>query len=372
MESLDPMLKPLHLRGESPGARRALPRGAFLALAVALLGVAAVLSGCGSVDKQSTFETFGPVSKLQLDVFYVTLWVSLGIFAVVGSLLVFTVFRFRVPGGEIPDDAPLPPQTHGNAALEVGLTLASVLLLVIIAVPTVRGIFVTSAMPETADTITINAIGYQWWWAFEYPNRNLRTANELVIPVGHPIVINLKSADVIHSFWVPKLAGKVDLIPNQHNQLWLRADRTGIYYGQCAEFCGESHANMRFRVRAVYDADYQSWLASEGKPADTPTDAQALAGMKIFTSGPREGNACASCHTVRGVRGAVGLVGPDLTHFANRGTMAAGILPRSDDSIRQWLTDLNYTKPGNKMLAAHLQLTQDEVAKLTAFLDSLR
>lgn len=329
-----------------------------------------LLGGCSFSDRQSVFDVAGPVSKTQYDVQNITLFVSLGIFLVVGSLLVYAAIRFRGPV-DPPADAPLPPQTHGNPMLEAGLTLAALLLVVIMAIPTVRGIFRTYAAPQSEDAVVVNVTGYQWWWAFEYPDSKVVTANELRIPLGRPVILNLKAADVIHSFWVPKLAGKTDLIPNQHNQMWLEATEPGTYYGQCAEYCGTSHANMRFRVVTMYDQEFNAWLAQQKMAAATPTDPLARDGMDVFMKGPRVGQACATCHTIQGTP-AMGLVGPNLTHFASRGTLGSGLLENNDQNVAQWLTALDATKPGNKMLLAHLSLSPEEVRALAAYLRTLR
>ena len=346
---------------------------------------------------QSTFETEGPVAKSQLDVFYVTVWVTLVVFVLVAGALAYATIKFKARKSD-DEHAPVPPQSHGNPIVELGLIVASIAALVIIAVPTMKAIWYTYDVPESerANAYEVTAVGLQWWFQFEYPSEQidgfgqLITANELVIPAGRPIRINLRTKDVIHSFWVPKLAGKVDMIPNRGNHLWLQADAPGYFWGQCAEFCGESHAVMRFRVIALAADDFAAWVANQKLPARTiePSSApEAKFASYDMTRKPRnapgytadfdanpmaawvnnqfpavdenpklvdEGRAlfreknCITCHAVRGHEG-IGINGPDLTHFGSRTTTAAGLLENSRENLHRWLMYPNDVKPGNKM-----------------------
>jgi len=378
-----------------------------------------LLTGCNFANvftlrgPQSTFETAGPVARAQFDLFMVTVWVTLFIFIIVGAVLAYAQIKFRAKT-EADEKAEPPPQGHGNPLIEIGLIVASVALLVIIAVPTVRGIWYTHDVPEAerAEAIDVTAIGYQWWFKFEYNGETaplpgggeapLVTANELVIPAGVPIRVHLRTTDVIHSFWVPKLAGKVDMIPNRANFLWFKADQPGYFYGQCAEYCGESHAVMKFRVIALSAVDYVKWLDRQKAAARTATAAALaresgevtvqfarqdlpvgphsnLAGSAAFDADPfaawrrmqapeagedpvliargRElfsAKSCLNCHAVRGhadSRGTpfAGITGPDLTHVGSRSTIAAGLLENSAGRLHQWLMNPEYFKPGNKM-----------------------
>jgi len=360
-----------------------------------------LLSGGWLSGPQSTFETEGPVAKTQLDVFYVTLWVTVIIFIVVGAVLAYTTLKFRTdkPLDELPEP---PPQGHGNPLVELSLIAASILALVFIAVPTLRAIWYTYDVPEDQQDIAyeVTAIGYQWWFKFEYPmemtpqpfggEAPLITANELVIPAGRPVRVNLRSVDVIHSFWVPKLAGKVDMIPNRGNHLWLQADEPGYFWGQCAEFCGESHALMRFRVIALAEPEFEAWLENQKTLARTVTapddamittdyvdygtfranqpgwseefDADPLGNWKALQE-PNAGedaalieagrryfveNRCAGCHVVRGHEG-MGALGPDLTRIGARSTIAAGLLENTPENLYRWITEPEGVKPGNFM-----------------------
>lgn len=358
----------------------------------------------------STRVTQGPVAHAQWDLFMITVWVCTFIFIIVGSVLAYAQIKYRAKT-DADEHAEPPPQGHGNPLIEIGLIVASVALLVIIAIPTLKGIWYTSDVPEEerGNAMDITAIGYQWWFRFEYPGEMIKlpsggeaplvTGNELVVPVGVPVRVHLRTVDVIHSFWVPKLAGKVDMIPNRPNHLWFKADKAGYFYGQCAEYCGESHAIMRFRVIALSPGDYVRWLDNQKAGARTATaaainaeankvtvqfasmntpmkdthpgstlsasgnfDADPLAAWKSKQTAPAGENAaliaegrklfqqktCVNCHSIRGHEG-IGINGPDLTHVGARTTIAAGVLENTPERMHQWLKDPNYFKPGNKM-----------------------
>jgi len=354
---------------------------------------------------QSTMVTAGPVAKVQWDLFMITVWVTTFIFVVVGAVLAYAQIRFRARS-EADEKSEPPAQGHGNPLIEIGLIVASVGLLVIIAIPTVRDIWYTHDVPEAekGNALDVTATGYQWWFKFEYPTELVKlpaggeaplvTGNELVVPAGRPIRVHLRTVDVIHSFWIPKLAGKVDMMPNRPNFLWFKADRPGYYYGQCAEYCGESHAIMKFRVIALDQADYDQWLTKQKQPARSVTastlvaaveqprvqfadykinDGRALAGSPQFDADPLaawrklqepaaaenagliatgrklfQDKTCVACHTVRGHEG-IGITGPDLTRIGSRSTIAAGVLENTPERLAQWLHDPNHFKPGNKM-----------------------
>jgi cytochrome c oxidase subunit 2 len=349
---------------------------------------------------QSTFDTQGPVAETQLDVFYVTVWVTLAIFVIVAGVLAYATIKFKARGTDA-EKAPVPPQGHGNPFIELGLIGASVAALVIIAVPTLKAIWYTYDVPEAerANAYEVTARGLQWWFQFEYPMEQIEgagqliTGNELVIPAGRPVRINLRTSDVIHSFWVPKLGGKVDMIPNRGNHMWLQADEPGYFWGQCAEFCGESHAVMRFRVIALAADDFAAWVENQklparavAAPADSTVPQAVFASYDMtrqkrnapgysadFDADPmgawvakqfpeKDENAalvakgralfkeknCITCHSVRGHEG-VGVNGPDLTHFGSRTTLAAGLLENTKKDLHRWIVHPNDVKPGNKM-----------------------
>lgn len=409
------------------------------------LGAIALLSGCDinfwRMDgHQSTIDVNGPVARSQLSVFYVTCWVTLVLFLIVGGVLAYATWKFKARTPEEEKAVP-PEQGHGNPLIEVGLIGASVLALVFIAIPTLKGIFYTFDVPadQKANSYEITATGLQWWFKFDYPMEQingvgtLTTSNELVIPAGRPIRINLRTSDVIHSFWVPKLAGKVDMIPNRANHLWLQADEPGYFWGQCAEYCGDSHAVMRFRVVALAEKDFVAWLAQQTAaarnvaapvaataapraqfaalrsfkqnesgisdkyetapleswrglqaPAAGEDAALVAAGKALFQS-----KTCSACHTIRG-HGAGGLTAPDLTHFGSRSTLAAGLLENNPEQLRRWIHNPGVVKPGNKMYVgiggmagymkkddkgawiSNITLTADDEVALVAYLLSLK
>ena len=405
-----------------------------LICAFSALGGLTLLTGCWLDGPQSTFHVKGPVARAQLDLFMVTVYVTAFIFVAVGAVLAFATLRFRARSAA-DEHAEPPPQSHGNFLVEISLVSASVLCLVIIAFPTLRNIGYTYDVPaaEQANAYEITATGSQWWFKFEYPREQIEgvgplvTGNELVIPAGRPVRIALRTLDVIHSFWVPKLAGKVDMIPNRPNHLWLQADEPGYYYGQCAEFCGDSHAIMRFRVIALSAPEFAAWLANQERPARVvapdaaaaaprphavfasyrTTAGGALAGSPEFDANPfaawkekqvpdpahenrqliTEGRrlfqekTCIACHTIRGHEG-VGVTGPDLTHVGARTTIAAGSLENTPRRMHAWIADPNHFKPGNKMYNGGytdpttgqrlIHLNDAEIDALVAYLQSLK
>ena len=332
-----------------------------------------ILSSCSSKDPQSTFDTLGPVAKLQLELFYILFWVGLIVFILVAIAVFYIVFKYK---SKPQDD--IPEQIHGNTKLEIIWTVLPILLIAAIAIPSVQAIF-ASANPSDKyvnNNLIIDATGKQWWFEFEYPEYGLITANEIHIPIGEAVTIKLHSQDVLHSFWVPKLAGKVDMVPNNDNHLWLQADEPGIYYGHCAEFCGQAHALMRFKLIAETREEFEAWTNHQKTNAWTTSDPLAKQGMEIFMS--RDAG-CYACHTIQGTDKAKGNQGPNLTHFASRTDFAAGIIENNQENLRKWLKDPNSIKPGNLMSqnagvynGTSDPLTEQEISALTAFLRSLK
>lgn len=383
---------------------------------------------------QSTMFVDGPVARTQRDLFFVTCWVTFVIFILVGSVLAYATLKFKARNSA-DEHAEPPEQGHGNPLVEIGLIAASVFALVIIAVPTLKAIWFTYDVPEAqrANAYEINATAYQWWFKFEYPGEQiegagpLMTGNELVIPAGRPVHVNLRTTDVIHSFWVPKLAGKVDMIPNRGNRLWLQADAPGYFWGQCAEYCGDSHAVMRFRVIALDEKDFKDWLTAQKSTARTvaatAATGQPKAQFAVFKewtrnepgytdkyTGPNvspldawkqqqfpnkdedaaliaqgrkvfQEKTCIGCHTVRGHEG-VGITGPNLTHVGARTTIAAGLLENNPEQLARWIRHPDQVKPGNKMYNGgyidvktrkpNFTLTDADVTALVAYLSSLK
>ena len=321
-------------------------------------GVILLLAGCAFDGPRSTLQPAGEVAQLQLDLLMYTFWLSVGVVVLVFGALIVALIRFR---SRPTDDKP-PTQFHGSVAVEAIWTFIPVVIVIIIAIPTVRAIFETEGHVEPMETDTVvNVTGYQWWWKFEYPDLGITTANELHFPVGSRLVVNLDSADVLHSFWAPRLGGKRDLIPGQDNQLWLTADEPGIYLGHCAELCLGAHAYMRFRVIVDTPEDFDAWVASfqelqapELMAADAPARTEVLVqdapdaalvqqGSQLFLQ-----KGCVGCHTVAGNIGGNSEY-PDLTNFGLRTTVAAAVLENNIDNLTQWITDPQSVKPGNYM-----------------------
>ncbi|MBN9420377.1 MAG: cytochrome c oxidase subunit II [Candidatus Eremiobacteraeota bacterium] len=331
---------------------------------------ALLASGCSLSGPQSILDADGPVARLQYETFLVTFWVSVAIFAVVGGMFLYCLVKFRAPGGEVPRDYPLPDQGHGNPLIEIGVIFVSVLLLGIVAVPAVYGVFYAGTVPEGQKALRINVTGYQWWWKFEYPELGVVTGNEAGIPVGRPVEFHVQTADVLHSFWIPRLGGKMDLTPGQDDWIWLQADKPGVYWGQCTEFCGESHAFMRMRVQAFEPDQFDKWVVEQ------KNNAVNLAAPPAFGKFQ-----CGVCHTVRGVPGAAGLVGPDLTHVGSRTSIAAGIKENQPGNLKAWIHNPNELKPGNTMYKAgykamfepmHIEMTGADEDALVEYLTSLK
>lgn len=307
---------------------------------------------------QSALDPLGPVAKNQADLFYLTLWVTLFLFVTVGGTLAFTIWKFRIRKGDDPDF--IPPQSHGHPMIELGLVAGSAALLVVIAIPTFAGIIYKKQVPAeyAEDAIQVNVTGYQWWWGFEYPEYGFHTANELVFPAGRAVKLTLRANDVIHSFWLPKLAGKTDLMPGQENEMWIKADEPGYFWGQCAEYCGESHAYMLFRARSLPEEEWEAWLArqqeqttvgggdftpvaAQSGAADPEADPAVLAhGTDLFLEH------CARCHSVDPK---VQTNGPNLAHFGSRTSIAAGWLENEPENLERWIRDPESVKPGNFM-----------------------
>ena len=422
----------------------------LIALVSSLIALA-LLAGCDTNTRMSTFDTKGPIAEAQLDLFMVTVWVSLFIFVLVGAVYIVAMFKFRERKD---DDRPLPVQGHGNPLIEIGLIGASILLLVIVAVPTLRAIWYTHDFPVTEESklgawyqgeglsaaeedqpLTIRVEGYQWWWGFAYPQLGITSANELIIPAGKAIRLELRSKDVIHSFWLPRIAGKVDLIPGRSNGMWIQAgdsiedwqaktDATGsdeelrvayasylqdeihnYYYGQCAEYCGDSHARMLFRASVVSDDEFTSWVSEIKTGHQAPNDmawedwyatndespdkltGDINEGLQLFMSRGK----CATCHAVNGNPRAVGVAGPNLTKLASRQSVASGWLNhRAEDgsvdieqqyaNFFKWIKEPNTVKPGNLMWKANgggigeldELLTDDEIHKISLYLQTLK
>lgn len=325
---------------------------------------ALLLASCANQKPQDTLSPLGPVAREQDKLWDFTFLIAVVIFFVVELLLVFALVRFRErPGGQA-------AQFHGNTKLEVILTVIPSLILAGIAVPTVQTIFDQAKTPE--DALHVNVVGKQFWWEYEYVDAEVITANELHIPTDQPVHLTLDGVatevgttepGVIHSFWVPRLAGAQDIIPGRTTSMNIQADEPGEYMGQCKEFCGLSHANMRLVVIAHEPAEFQTWLAEQQKDAAEPTDSLAEQGLELFNE------QCIACHSIRGVTESPRNAGPDLTHFASRKTFAGAMFELNEENLTAWIEDPPGVKPGSLM--PDYDLTDDEIEAVVTFLMEL-
>jgi cytochrome c oxidase subunit 2 len=350
-----------------------------------------LLAACGE-NSPSILNTAGPVAQSESGVFYLILIIATIIFVGVESWLLYSIFRYRERPG-----MPNPRQIHGSTKVEVLWTVIPAVILFIVLAITISGLFSVAAQPP-GQALDVEVIGHQWWWEFYYPEYHFTTADTLHIPVNTIIHADLYSNNVIHSFWVPALTGKTDVIPGHDNTKWFKANKTGTYLGLCAEYCGLQHANMKFQVSVDTPDAFNTWVSQQQQAAvSPPAGSLAAQGEKIFAQ------QCTSCHGIVGVnlpspvaRGevdpsvacndpnnpnaAVCKVGPNLTHFGSRNLIAGGVLtidwskcqPGGDLSncaLAQWLSNPQAVKPGNDM---QVSLTPDQIKALVAYLESLK
>lgn len=291
---------------------------------------------------------------------------TLGIFLVVGGLLLFALIRFRHRPTD-PHAAQEPAQIYGSNQIELSWTVVPTLIVFILFLATARVIYSTEHAPKPQDSLNVIVIGHQFWWEYRYPTLGIVTANELHIPVSDskhptPTYLTMSSADTNHNFWIPRLAGKMDVIPNKVNTMWIDPATAGLYLGQCAQYCGTQHAKMLLRVYADTPEEFAAWVARQRQPASQ--DDSATAGRDVF-----QHNACISCHTIAGTV-ATGRFGPDLTHLASRDTIASGAVPNTSENLRAFVEDPARFKPGVLMPPMHLN--DHDLDAVTAYLTSLK
>ncbi len=325
----------------------------------------ALMAAAGGVAE--TPSIFAPVSTPAFairELAYFVLGITAVIFIVVAGLTVYAIVRYRRRPG---DDGREPPQVYGSAQIELAWTVVPFLIVVVLFLVTARYIFAIEGRRPTPDALEITIVGNQWWWEIRYPKLGVVTANEVHVPVSDPanptpIFITLQSADVIHSFWIPQLAGKMDVIPNKTNRMWVEPRTPGTFVGQCAEYCGLQHAGMLLTVTVHPKEEFARWVAAQQALArDEPA---ARAGRDLFAS-----LACINCHTVRGSP-ANGVFGPDLTHLMSRSTLGAGVARNTPENLRAWVNDPASLKPGALMPA--MKLSGEELDRLLAYLLTLR
>jgi cytochrome c oxidase subunit II len=320
------------------------------------------------MNAQDMLHAAGPQAAHIGTLWNLTVVICTVVFAAILVALVIALRRAPRAGDDTPPDlSSLHRPEQAATRSVVGAIAVSILLLLVLLV----GSVVTDralAHLVLRDAIHVEITGNQWWWSVRYddadPSRVFSTANELHIPVGRPVIVTLRSSDVIHSLWIPNLAGKKDLVPGRTATLMLRADRAGVYRAQCAEFCGLQHAWMALPVTAEPPAQYEAWTAQQRQPAATPSDAQTLRGQQVFL-----GSTCVMCHTITGTE-AGGQRGPDLTHLAGRSMLAAGALRNDAQHLAAWISDPHAHKPGVNM-PGHA-FAKDDLQALVAYLGSLK
>lgn len=286
------------------------------------------------------------------------------IFVVVFTLLVYAIAKFHANSENAKSE---PAQVYGSTQIELAWTVIPILIVVVLFLATARSIHAIQDAPEPAGALDVTAIGHQFWWEFRYPKLGIVTANEIHIPVSDldhptPTFLKLLSADTDHSFWIPQLAGKTDLIPNHPNTMWMDPHRTGIFLGQCAQYCGTQHAKMLLRVSVDSPEDFATWVHNQQQPA--VQDASATTGRQVF-----EHTACINCHAVSGTP-ANGRFGPDLTHLMSRTTIASGAAANTQENLRLWIKDPGSIKPGSLMPA--MQLSDDDLEAVVNYMETLR
>jgi len=310
----------------------------------------------------SPTDIFAPVSTPAQSIFELSLLVlaiAAAIFVVVSGLLAYATAKFRKRRD---DDGREPAQVYGSTQVELAWTVAPVVIVLVLFLATARVIFTVQDPPRRPGALEVTVIGHQFWWEYQYPGLKVVTANELHVPVGEPTFLTLLSADTDHSFWVPRLAGKTDLIPNHPNKMWIEPREKGVYVGQCAQYCGTQHAKMLLRVYVEAREDFDRWIKEQAAAAQTNDSSSE--GRRVF-----ERTACINCHTVAGTA-ANGRFGPDLTHLMSRETLGSGVAPNTAENLRRWIRRPDDFKPG--ALMPPMGLTDQQLDAVTAYLVSLR
>ncbi|HEX8141012.1 MAG TPA: cytochrome c oxidase subunit II [Pyrinomonadaceae bacterium] len=364
------------MKGERPkvkvrsATKREKPLGALRALLLSVVFLLfPLLSACGG-GVQSALNPAGPQSARISSLWWLMFYVCTAVFLIVIISILVAVHRSRSKQSTTFDTAYITPEPRSEqraARVVTGAVVLTCLILFVFLVASFRtgkGYYTL----QDPQPISIKVTGHQWWWEVEYedptPSNIFKTANEIHIPVGRLVQLQLTSTDVIHSFWAPNLDGKKDLLPGHDNNIWLKADQEGVFWGQCAEFCGHQHAHMRFIVIAESQAKFDAWVEAQRRPAVPPAEAALRRGQQVFLSAP-----CIMCHTVRGTDASAS-VAPDLTHLASRHSIAAGTLPFTRAHLASWITDSQQIKPGNRM--PPVPLSPEDLQSLLSYLESLK
>jgi cytochrome c oxidase subunit 2 len=329
-------------------------------------GIAAQVPSRIGGGSTSIFAPAGTPAHSIFGLSMLVLGITGAIFLVVGGLLLYVLLRYRHRAGDA-NALQEPPQIYGSNQIELSWTVIPILIVVMLFLATARIILATQDATKPASALDVTVIGHQFWWEYRYPKLGIVTANELHIPVSDPkhptpTYLTMSSADTDHSFWIPRLAGKMDLIPNRVNTMWIDPETPGLYLGQCAQYCGTQHAKMLLRVYADTPAQFAAWVAHQQQTA--VEDSNVVEGRGVF-----QHTACISCHTVAGTV-ATGTFGPDLTHVASRDTIASGAVPNTPANLRAFIDNPAQFKPGALMPAMHLN--DHDLDAVTAYLMTLK
>lgn len=316
-----------------------------------------LLAGCGK-ENLTALDPKGYGAEKSLDIILLTTGIMVGVFLVVIIIYTIVLARFRRKKG----DNHIPEQVEGSKKLETIWTVIPIILVLIMGIPTVVYTFDLADTSEASSTLNINVTGHQYWWNFEYEDHNVVTSQDLYIPVGEKVYVNMLSSDVIHSFWVPTITGKMDVNPENVNTMYIEAYEEGVYWGKCAELCGPSHSLMDFKVIAVSPEEFDQWITDMQNvdPEEVPTDAVAQEGQELFQ------NNCMGCHAI----GDASSAGPNLTNFGNR-VHFVGYLEPTKENLVEWIMDPESLKPGNEMTGTY-EVTEEEAEKIAEYLMQLK
>ena len=346
----------------SPGSTSKFYR-VFLVFAATLPGITAAQDLEQVRSIQNIFAPVGAPAETLNQTATLVLLICLGVFLVVGGLLLYAVVRYRRRPG---DDGSEPPQVYGSTAIELAWTVPPILIVTVLALATARTVGEIQNAKFTGDPVAVTIVGHRFWWEVRYPKYNIVTANEIHVPVSYlsaprPVQLTMGSADVVHGFWVPELNGKEWLVPGRENKWWIQPSELGIYLGNCTVLCGPQHANMLLRIVVESPDDFDQWVTRQQRPPNQMPATEA--GRTAFTT-----NTCGSCHTIDGTT-ANGTFGPNLTHFMSRQTLGAGVAPNDDANLKSWLRDPQELKPG--CLMPDMKLNAAQVDEIMAYLKTL-
>lgn len=359
-----------HLRVRRPPRGTLRPR----VLSLSVLTVTAVLAAMQPAralavprpnwNPGAPWAPLDPASSEMLNIsnlFWIMLALSAFIFVGVTGAVLYSIFRFRAHPGR-----PEPEQIFGNRNIEIAWTIVPFLILIVAFAFTVRSIHdINTPAVASAPTLNVDVIGHQWWWEFDYPSLGFTTANEVHVPTGYNIHFHVESADVIHSFWVPRVTRQIDANPGQDNAVFTLLTKPGIYDGACYEYCGTAHAWMKFRLIVQTQSAFQAW-ASHMTSAPPAMSGEAAMGQKIF-----QRSTCVDCHAIGALAGAGGEVGPNLTHVASRWSIAAGATPLTVSDVQEWIKNPEYYKPG-VLMPGYPLLSQKDLHALAVYIMSLK